>query len=265
NLNVISEEEPLISSGKKRFVLFPITYPEIWALYKKAQHSFWTSESFDLKQSATDTQVLQLISYMASTFDSSTIHDLSNRISRAIQIQEARSYYGFQTMRTNIQLETYADILKPHCIDSSPSLQTKMSWIERQIADPGCKFSKLVLVDALVRGLFCAGTLAVLEWLVRDNPSSNISSAICQITSDLTQDVQFCYLVFETFCKRIHPQSLEKVIEEAWSLRKILYRVLDNIKPGFDVTLVNKRIEYMADRLSIGFGGSPIYHSQRGF
>ncbi|KAF9060080.1 ferritin-like superfamily [Rhodocollybia butyracea] len=263
DLELSEAEEPLIGRAKKRFVLFPIAYPEIWALYKKAQHSFWTSESFHLKESTTDSQLQRLVSFMASTFDSPTIRDLSGRVSRTIQIQEARSYYGFQSMRTSIQLEAYADILKPHFIDCSPSLQTKMSWIERQIADPGCEFSKLVLVDALVRGLFCSGTLTVLEWLVRDNPSSNTSSAIHQIIRDLHQDVQFCYVVFKSLCKRTHPQSLAKVIKEAVGIEQDF--VKDNIRTGLDVTLVNKHIECMADKLAIGFGGSPIYHSQTVF
>lgn len=36
--------------SKKRFVLFPIKYKEIWQAYKKAEASFWTAEEMDLSK-----------------------------------------------------------------------------------------------------------------------------------------------------------------------------------------------------------------------
>ena len=39
-----TEEEPLLQENSKRFVIFPIQYPEIWKMYKQAQASFWTVE-----------------------------------------------------------------------------------------------------------------------------------------------------------------------------------------------------------------------------
>ncbi|KAK3109233.1 Ribonucleotide-diphosphate reductase (RNR), small subunit, partial [Teratosphaeriaceae sp. CCFEE 6253] len=34
--------EPILRENAQRFVLFPIKYHEIWAMYKKAEASFWT-------------------------------------------------------------------------------------------------------------------------------------------------------------------------------------------------------------------------------
>ena len=41
-------------NDKKRFVLFPIQYGDIWEMYKKAEASFWTAEEIDLSQDITD-------------------------------------------------------------------------------------------------------------------------------------------------------------------------------------------------------------------
>jgi len=38
------EDEPLLRENSRRFVLFPIQYPDIWRMYKQAQASFWTVE-----------------------------------------------------------------------------------------------------------------------------------------------------------------------------------------------------------------------------
>lgn len=40
--------EVLLEENKERFVLFPIKYPKIWEMYKKAEQSFWTAEEVDL-------------------------------------------------------------------------------------------------------------------------------------------------------------------------------------------------------------------------
>ena len=38
-------DEPLLAScGTRRFVLFPIEHPDIWALYKEHMSTFWTAE-----------------------------------------------------------------------------------------------------------------------------------------------------------------------------------------------------------------------------
>jgi len=40
--------EPILKQTNDRFVLFPIKYPDIWDMYKKAMASFWTAEEIDL-------------------------------------------------------------------------------------------------------------------------------------------------------------------------------------------------------------------------
>lgn len=42
------ELEPLLQEAPNRFVIFPIQYPDIWEMYKKAVASFWTIEEVAL-------------------------------------------------------------------------------------------------------------------------------------------------------------------------------------------------------------------------
>lgn len=42
------ELEPLLKDNPRRFVIFPIQWPDIWQMYKKAEASFWTVEEVDL-------------------------------------------------------------------------------------------------------------------------------------------------------------------------------------------------------------------------
>ena len=43
-----THDEILLKENKDRFVLFPIKYDKIWAMYKQAENSFWTAEEVDL-------------------------------------------------------------------------------------------------------------------------------------------------------------------------------------------------------------------------
>ena len=46
----VQEEETILKPSKKRFVLFPIQYPEIWDFKKKAEASFWGVAEVDLSK-----------------------------------------------------------------------------------------------------------------------------------------------------------------------------------------------------------------------
>lgn len=48
------EDEPLLRENPRRFVVFPIEYPDIWQMYKKAEASFWTVEEVDLSKDNSD-------------------------------------------------------------------------------------------------------------------------------------------------------------------------------------------------------------------
>ncbi|GAV30515.1 ribonucleoside-diphosphate reductase [Pichia membranifaciens] len=53
-LKELEKDEPLLVENKRRFVLFPIKYHEIWQMYKKAEASFWTAEEIDLSKDLHD-------------------------------------------------------------------------------------------------------------------------------------------------------------------------------------------------------------------
>ena len=42
---VVLAEGPLLAENPHRFCMFPIKYPQIWEMYKKAEASFWTGKA----------------------------------------------------------------------------------------------------------------------------------------------------------------------------------------------------------------------------
>lgn len=54
NLLNKSFSDEMLSEESNNFTLFPIKYPDIWKMYKKAEASFWTAEEIDLSQDIGD-------------------------------------------------------------------------------------------------------------------------------------------------------------------------------------------------------------------
>lgn len=42
------EEEPILMEQPQKFCMFPIKYPQLWEMYKKAEASFWTGNAYVL-------------------------------------------------------------------------------------------------------------------------------------------------------------------------------------------------------------------------
>lgn len=63
------ELEPLLRTNPGRFVVFPIKYPDIWEMYKKAEASFWSSEEVNLdKVSDTVDTLAPFCALLTSTY-----------------------------------------------------------------------------------------------------------------------------------------------------------------------------------------------------
>ena len=40
-VQIEEEEEPILMEQPQKFCMFPIKYPQLWEMYKRAQASFW--------------------------------------------------------------------------------------------------------------------------------------------------------------------------------------------------------------------------------
>ncbi|KAG2135937.1 ferritin-like superfamily, partial [Suillus bovinus] len=104
-IDLPESEEPLLKESKRRFVLFPIQYHEIWQMYKKAEASFWTAEEMDLSKDIHDWTnrlndnerhfVSHVLAFFAAS-DGIVNENLIERFSNEVQAAEARCFYGFQ-------------------------------------------------------------------------------------------------------------------------------------------------------------------------
>nr|GMD86981.1 ribonucleoside-diphosphate reductase small chain A [Ipomoea batatas] len=138
------KDEPILMVQSQRFCMFPIRYPQLWEMYKKAQASFWTAEEVDLSLDVQQWETLSdsekhFISHVLAFFaasDGIVLENLAARFLNDVQIPEhlepgkskhaeemvycwARAFYGFQIAMENVHSEMYSLLLETYIKDSS--------------------------------------------------------------------------------------------------------------------------------------------------
>ena len=175
-----STVEPLLQKNPNRFVMFPIEYHDVWAMYKQAVGSFWTPEEVKLDKDLKDWIKLtdderHFIKFVLAFFaasDGIVLENLGRRFTDEVQISEIRAFYGFQIAIENIHSEMYSLLIDTYIKDpeektflfeavdnkikSSKFTGSSFSFgIPEYINIPGAKYN----AEIGIIGLECAVTL----------------------------------------------------------------------------------------------------------
>jgi len=127
-INQTGNVEPMLVENPNRFVLFPIEYPEIWEMRKKALACFWTADEIDLEQDVSDWQnklndeerhfIKHVLAFFAAS-DGIVNENLCINMYEEIQIPEARSFYSAQIQIEDIHSETYSLLIDTYIKDTA--------------------------------------------------------------------------------------------------------------------------------------------------
>ncbi|KAL0582032.1 Ribonucleotide-diphosphate reductase (RNR), small subunit [Marasmius crinis-equi] len=281
------EEEPLLRESKRRFVLFPIQYPEIWQMYKRAQASFWTAEEIDLSHDLMDWRhrlndnerffISRVLAFFAAS-DGIVNENLVERFSNDVQAAEARCFYGFQIMMENVHSETYSLLIDTYiqdvserrflfdAIDTVPCIKRKADWALRWISDKRVSFAERLVAFAAVEGIFFSGSFASIFWMKKRGLMPGLTYSNELISRDEGLHTEFACLLFTHLKRRPHPDVIRKIIEEAVSIeQEFLTDALPVGLIGMNSTLMCQYIEFVADRLLVSLGNEKIYNSSNPF
>jgi len=117
--------EPLLKKNPDRYVMFPITDPEIWDTYKKMMDCFWRAEEIDFSDDMTHWEKLNdgekhfikmILAFFAAS-DGIVVENLGSRFLSEVQLPEARAAYGFQLMMENV-----------HCVTGKSKIMTDKGY-----------------------------------------------------------------------------------------------------------------------------------------
>ncbi|KAJ7095279.1 putative small subunit of ribonucleotide reductase [Mycena belliarum] len=286
-VDLSESEEPLLKHSPRRFVLFPIQYPEIWQMYKKAQACFWTAEEMDLSHDVLDwnnnlnANERHFISHVLAFFaasDGIVNENLVERFSNEVQAAEARCFYGFQIMMENIHSETYSLLIDTYirdpaqreylfdAVETIPCVKRKADWALKWISDKRSTFAERLVAFAAVEGIFFSGSFASIFWIKKRGLMPGLTFSNELISRDEGMHTDFACLLFTHLKRRPHPDIVRRIITEAVQIEQdFLTDALPVDLIGMNATLMRQYIEFVADRLLVSLGNNKVYFATNPF
>ncbi|KAF6148488.1 hypothetical protein GIB67_038843 [Kingdonia uniflora] len=278
-------EEPLLTPTPDRFSMFPIKYPEIWEMYKKAQASFWTAEEVDLSQDQRHWDALtadekHFIKYVLAFFaasDGIVLENLAGRFMGDVQNAEARAFYGFQIAIENIHSEMYGLLLETYIKDSEekshlfraietvPCVAKKADWALKWI-DGSEMFAERIVAFACVEGIFFSGSFCAIFWLKKRGLMPGLTFSNELISRDEGLHCDFACLIFKLLKNKPSEERVKGIVAEAVKIeREFVCDALPCALVGMNGDLMSVYIEFVADRLLNALGFDKMYNVQNPF
>lgn len=278
--------EPLLEPNPNRFVTFPILYPDVWNMYKKAVASFWTVEEVDLSKDLKDweeklkPEERHFISYVLAFFaasDGIVVENLVERFAREVQITEVRCFYGFQMAIENIHSEMYSLLIETYVRDSRernkllrgietlPCIKKKADWALQWIQNK-C-FVKRLVAFAAVEGIFFSGSFAAIFWLKKRGLMPGLTFSNELISRDEGLHCDFACLLYKRYVQRkLSPKEMNEIITEAVKIeQEFLTEALPVSLIGMNCEMMKQYVEFVADRLLDELGYNRIYDRDNPF
>lgn len=278
--------EPLLKDNPSRFVVFPIVYPDIWQMYKKAEASFWTAEEVDLSKDMADWDSLKadekhFISHVLAFFaasDGIVNENLVENFSVEVQVTEARCFYGFQVAVENIHSEMYSLLIdtyirdqreKMHlfnAIETLPCVKQKADWAFKWMNQDNATFPERIVAFASVEGIFFSGSFASIFWLKKRGLMPGLTFSNELISRDEGLHCDFACLLFKHVVQKPSAARVKQIVCEAVTIeQEFLTDALPCALIGMNNGLMKTYIEFVADRLLVALGQSKVYNSENPF
>jgi ribonucleotide reductase beta subunit family protein with ferritin-like domain len=267
-------EELLLRPNPDRFVVLPIRYPRLWAMYKQAEASFWTAEEIDLVEDLADWAALSaderhFVSHVLAFFaasDGIVTENLAVRFMREVQLPEARAFYGFQIAMEGIHSETYSVLIDTYvrdpaerarlfsAVDTIACVRRKAEWALRWITS-SMSFAERLVAFACVEGIFFSGSFCAIFWLKKRNLMRGLSFSNELISRDEGLHCDFACELYGMLQGRLAEERVHDIVRDAVAIEQEF--VSDSLPVnliGMNAGLMRTYVAFVADRLVAALG-----------
>jgi ribonucleotide reductase beta subunit family protein with ferritin-like domain len=277
--------DPILTPSLSRFTTFPIRYPDLWALYKKAVGSFWTVEEIDLAGDLKDWAGLTapeqhfiktVLAFFASS-DGIVFENLDLNFTNEVQIPEARSFYAYQGFNESIHGETYSLMIDKlvkdpeeksmlfKAIETVPAVKKKAEWALRWMRQDS-PFVQRLVAFACVEGIFFSGSFCAIFWLKKRGLMPGLSFSNELISRDEGLHQEFAVTLYHSLQSKLDHKTIHDIVREAVTIeREFITDALPCKLIGMDSDDMSRYIEFVADRLLSQLGVPPLFGSQNPF
>jgi len=277
--------EPLLNENPNRFTAFPIKYPNLWDLYKKAQHSNWTAEEIDYSADENDWKSLNeneqhfikhILAFFAAS-DGIVFENINVNFAEEVQVPEARAFYAYQGHNEMVHGETYSLLIDKYikdsiekdrifrAIETIPCVKQKAEWALKWFVRT-VPFRERLLAFACVEGIFFSGSFCAIFWLKKRGLMPGLSFSNELISRDEASHQEFAVELYGMLNQKAAKETVHAIVEEAVSIEKSF--ILDALPCkliGMDSEKMSQYIEFVADRLLKQLGYPTIWNTKNPF
>jgi ribonucleotide reductase beta subunit family protein with ferritin-like domain len=275
--------EPILEKSLSRFTTFPIQYPDLWALYKKAIASFWTAEEIDLGTDIKDWDNLKfeernfikmVLAFFAAS-DGIVMENIDLNFGSEIQISEARSFYAYQSFNESIHSETYSLMIDKLIRDNEekglllngiknvPAIEQKASWALRWMGSDA-PFAQRLVAFMCVEGIFFSGSFCAIFWLKKRGVMPGLCFSNELISRDEGLHLEFAVTLYSHLIHKT--DNVREIVKSACEIEEyFITEALPCKLIGMDAEQMKQYIRYVADRLLKQLGLKPIYEVENPF
>ena len=261
--------DPILAPSTARFTTFPIRYPDLWALYKKAIGSFWTVEEIDLagdlkdwdKLNSDEQHFIKMVLAFFAASDGIVMENIDLNFSKDVQIAEARSFYAYQSFNESIHSETYSLMIDKlvrdpeekaglfRAIETSPAVKRKAEWAIRWM-NPGASFSQRLIAFACVEGIFFSGSFCAIFWLKKRGLMPGLSFSNELISRDEGLHQEFATTLYHNLQDKLDDNTMIQIVREALEIEsEFITSALPCRLIGMDSDSMTQYIKFVANRL----------------
>ena len=278
--------EPILTENPNRFTIFPLKYPDLWELYKKAESSFWTSGEIDFSADSNDWEklnedekhfLLNILAFFAGS-DGIVLENLLTNFFTEVQIPEARSFYALQAAIENIHGEVYSLLIDTfaendqiknklfNAIETIPCVKKKADWAIKWM-NPSLSFAHRLVAFAIVEGVFFSGSFCAIFWFKsRNKMVKTLGTSNELIARDESMHTEFAIALYHHLKNKLDNETIINITKEAVEIEEEF--IIDSIKCsmiGMNEVLMRQYIRFVADRLLIQLGCPKIYNDENPF
>ena len=277
--------DPILAPNVARFTTFPIRYPDLWALYKKAVASFWTVEEIDLsgdlkdwdRLTANEQHFVKMVLAFFAASDGIVFENLDLNFTNEVQISEARSFYAYQGFNESIHGETYSLMIDKlvrdvdernqlfRAIETVPAVKRKAEWAMRWM-DSGLPFGQRLVAFACVEGIFFSGSFCAIFWLKKRGLMPGLAFSNELISRDEGLHQEFAVTLFGHLHDKTPGNVVLDIVRSAVDIEKeFVTEALPCRLIGMDSDQMSRYIEFVADRLLVQLGQPKFWKSANPF
>jgi len=277
--------DPVLTPSTDRFTTFPIRYPDLWALYKKAVGSFWTVEEIDLSTDLKDWDALNnderhfikmVLAFFAAS-DGIVMENIDVNFSSEVQIAEARSFYAYQGFNESIHSETYSLMINKLVRDSAeecllltsiqhvPAIKEKADWALDWL-NKDAPFAQRLVAFMCVEGIFFSGSFCAIFWLKKRGIMPGLCFSNELISRDEGSHLEFAVALYQHLQEKCNSKDIHKIVQSAVEIEEsFITEALPCRLIGMDAEQMKQYIRYVGDRLMKQLGQQPIFGAENPF